>query len=153
MRSAAMMGELSIEQIEEVLRGEIIARLGYISDGRPCIVPVTYIYDGESVYIHSADGAKARAMRENPNVCVEVERIRSMSNWMTVVAHGRAEQLWRDDEHERAMDMLAARFAPLDTSETARPSRREDVHRREGVSRPLVYRIRLLSKTGRFELS
>jgi hypothetical protein len=67
------------------------------------------------------------------------------------VVQGVAEPLWRDAE-ERAMDLLAERFAPMQTSETALPNRREDVHRQEGVSRPLLYRIRLLSKSGRFEL-
>jgi nitroimidazol reductase NimA-like FMN-containing flavoprotein (pyridoxamine 5'-phosphate oxidase superfamily) len=146
-----MMGELNVNQIEDVLRSEVIARLAFISEGRPYIVPVTYVYDGESVYIHSAEGMKIRAMRDNPQVCIEVEQIESMANWRTVVAQGVAEPLWHD-AGERAMDLLAERFAPMQTSETARPSRHEEVHREEGVSRPLVYRIRLLSKTGRFEL-
>jgi nitroimidazol reductase NimA-like FMN-containing flavoprotein (pyridoxamine 5'-phosphate oxidase superfamily) len=147
-----MMGQLSTEEIEDVLRSEIIARVAYVHDGNPCIVPVTYVYDGECAYIHSADGEKIRSMRENANVCLEVEQIRSMGNWRTVVAHGRFELLWQDAE-ERAMDLLAARLAPMQTSESARPSREEDVHRREGVSRPIVFRIRLQTKTGRFELS
>jgi nitroimidazol reductase NimA-like FMN-containing flavoprotein (pyridoxamine 5'-phosphate oxidase superfamily) len=147
-----MMGALNVDEIEEILRSEIVARIAYIYEGRPHIVPVTYVYDGESVYIHSAEGTKARAMRENPNVCVEVEQIRSMANWKTVVAQGKVERL-PDDAHEQAMDLLSARFAPMETSETARPSRREDVHRSEGITRPILFRIRLLSKSGRFELS
>jgi nitroimidazol reductase NimA-like FMN-containing flavoprotein (pyridoxamine 5'-phosphate oxidase superfamily) len=147
-----MMGELSAEEIEDVLRSEVIARIACICEGRPYIVPVTYVYDGGSAYVHSAEGMKMRAMRENPNVCLEVEQIRSMANWRTVVAQGTVEELFYDRQ-ERAMDLLAAKFASLQTSETAHPSRREDVHRQEGVSRPVVYRIRLLSKTGRFESS
>jgi nitroimidazol reductase NimA-like FMN-containing flavoprotein (pyridoxamine 5'-phosphate oxidase superfamily) len=147
-----MMGELNADEIEEVLRSEIVARIAYVHDGRAYIVPVTYVYDGECMYFHSAEGAKVRALRENPNVCVEVERIRSMANWRTVVAQGKVERLL-DDAHEQTMDLLSARFAPLETSETARPSRREDVHRREGITRPLLFRIRLLLKTGRFERS
>jgi nitroimidazol reductase NimA-like FMN-containing flavoprotein (pyridoxamine 5'-phosphate oxidase superfamily) len=145
-----MIGQLTPEQIEDVLRSEVIARIACVYDGRPYIVPVTYVYDGESAYVHSAPGAKILAMRENPNVCFEVEQIRSMANWRTVVAQGTFEELFFD-AHERALDLLAAKFDPLQTSESARPGRREDVHRQEGVSRPIVYRIRLQSKTGRFE--
>ncbi len=147
-----MMGPLNVDEIEDVLRSEIVARIAYVYEGKPHIVPVTYVYDGESIYIHSAEGTKTRAMRENPDVCVEVEQIRSMTRWKTVVAEGKVERLM-DDAHEQAMDLLSARFAPVETSETARPSRREDVHRREGITRPVLFRIRLLSKTGRFEQS
>jgi nitroimidazol reductase NimA-like FMN-containing flavoprotein (pyridoxamine 5'-phosphate oxidase superfamily) len=147
-----MLGELTVEEIEEVLNAEVIGRVGCIAEGWPYIVPVTYAYDGTSVYAHTAEGLKLQAMRENPNVCFEVEQVRSMKNWRTVIARGRFEQLWRDDE-ERAMDLLTARFASSSTSTTTQLERREDVHRREGVKRPVLFRVRLVSRTGRFELA
>jgi uncharacterized protein len=145
-----MIGSLTPEEIEDVLNGEVLGRVGCIAAGRPYIVPVTYVYDGEYVYGHSAEGAKVRAMRENPDVCFEVERIRDMANWRTVIAQGRFEELWRDDEG-RAMELLASRFAPLLVSESGRPAPREEAHRLHGITRPILYRIRLLEKSGRFE--
>ena len=67
-----MLGELSEQQIEDVLRTEVIARIGCLSDGRVYVVPVSYVYDGTYLYGHAMDGAKLRAMRANPQVCVEV---------------------------------------------------------------------------------
>jgi hypothetical protein len=145
-----MIGELNPEEIEDVLKGQVLGRVACIAGGRPYIVPVSYIYDGEFVYVHSAEGTKVRAMRDNPDVCFEVEQVRDMANWRTVVAQGRFEELWRDDE-ERAMGLLAARFAPLLVSESGRPLPREEAHRQHGVRRPVLYRLRLLEKSGRFE--
>jgi nitroimidazol reductase NimA-like FMN-containing flavoprotein (pyridoxamine 5'-phosphate oxidase superfamily) len=147
-----MLGALDQDEIEDVLRSEILGRIGCIVDGWPYVVPVTYAYDGESVYVHSAEGHKLRAMRANPQVCFEVERIRSATNWQTVIARGRFEPLWRDI-NSRAMDLLATRFATGGPSATAGLDRNEKGHRAQGVVRPVLYRIRLLNKTGRFERS
>jgi nitroimidazol reductase NimA-like FMN-containing flavoprotein (pyridoxamine 5'-phosphate oxidase superfamily) len=147
-----MIGTLTREEIENVLGSEVLGRVACIVEGRPYVVPVTYVYDGENsaAYVHSAEGLKIRAMRANPEVCFEVEQIRDMANWRTVVAQARFEEVWTDHQ-ERAMDLLAARLAPLQASETARASSREEAHRQHGVVRPILYRLRLLEKTGRFE--
>ena len=147
-----MMGNLTQTEVEDVLRSEVVGRIACVADGWPYIVPVTYVYDGgDFVFSHAAEGRKTAAMRENRQVCFEVEQIRSMGNWRTVIALGRYEELARDEE-ERAMDLLAGQFAwghggtpPLD--------RREDVHRREGIVRPVLFRIRLLERSGRFAMS
>lgn len=146
-----MMGDLDARDIDEVLRSESLGRIGCIANGWPYIVPVYYVYDGEFAYAHSQDGLKLRAMRENPLVCLEVEQMRSMTSWRTVIARGRFEQLWKDDE-EHAMKLLMARLARVETSASAQLTMQEDVHRREGFTRPILFRIRVEDRTGRFEL-
>jgi uncharacterized protein len=142
-----MMGQLTPREVEEILESEALGRIAFIVDGKARIVPVTYVYDGESAYLHSAEGEKLRAMRANPDVCFEVEQVRDMANWRSVVARGRFEELWHD-EGERAMDLLVARLTPGPESH---PDRREDAHRREGLLRPVLYRLHLTEKRGRFE--
>jgi len=146
-----MMGELDAEEIEEVLRTEILGRVGFVANDRPYIVPISYVYDGGYVYAHSGEGLKLRAMRDNPFVCFEVEQIRSMTNWRTVVGHGSFEQLTSDDE-ERAMPLVTTRLARIATSASARLAQQEEIHDREGFLRPVLFRIRMRDKTGRFEL-
>src|SRR6516165_8394548 len=69
-RGAVMMGNLKADEIEDVLRSEVIGRIACVADGWPYIVPVTYVYDGgEYVFSHSAEGEKVAAMRKNPQVC------------------------------------------------------------------------------------
>ncbi len=148
-----MMGNLEEREIEDLLRTEVIARIACVApDGWPYIVPVTYVYDGgEYVFAHSAEGEKMDAMRKNPRVCFEVEQIRSAANWRTVIARGRFEELQRDAE-ERAMDLLAGKFAWFAPGTPSR-DRHEEVHRRAGVVRPVLFRIQLLERFGRYELS
>jgi nitroimidazol reductase NimA-like FMN-containing flavoprotein (pyridoxamine 5'-phosphate oxidase superfamily) len=83
-----MLGELNERQIEHVLRSEVIGRIGCIAEGRPYVVPITYVYDGTCVYGHSVDGVKMRAMRSEPSVCFEVEHVDNLANWQSVIAWG-----------------------------------------------------------------
>jgi nitroimidazol reductase NimA-like FMN-containing flavoprotein (pyridoxamine 5'-phosphate oxidase superfamily) len=145
-----MHGTLTAEEIENVLRTASVGRIGCLVEGWPYVVPVTYAYDGEFVYVHSADGMKVRAMRANPNVCFEVEQIETRTKWRTVIARGHFEDLWRDPD-EFAMKLLSARSAstPPPAAPPVEPPRTKLPHDRE--ERPIVYRIRVLERTGRFE--
>lgn len=147
-----MLGELSADEVDDVLRSEVLGRIGCVADGWPYVVPVTYVYDGESVFVHSGEGLKLRAMRESPQVCFEVEQIRSTSDWRTVVAKGRFEQLQRDT-NEYAMTLLSGKFASVRPSASAHLERNDEAHRLAGAHRPVLYRIRLVERTGRFERS
>ncbi len=138
-----MLGKLTQKQIDEVLRASTIGRIGATADGRTYVVPITYVYDGDSVYGHSVLGQKIRMMRTNPDVCFEVEDIDDMANWRTVIARGRYEEL-TGDLAVAAAKLIAARIGPLSTSETAGPSGR-------GRGKQVSYRIRLVERTGRFE--
>jgi uncharacterized protein len=69
-----MLGELKPEQINAVLFNEVVGRIGCHGEGRTYIVPITYVFDGDAVYGHSAEGLKIRMMRANPNVCFEVDQ-------------------------------------------------------------------------------
>jgi len=150
--SQLMMGILGPDEIEDVLRSERIGRIACVSDGWPYLVPITYVYDGgEYVFSHSAEGEKVAAMRRNRQVCFEVEQIRDVSNWRTVVTRGVFEELPRDAE-ERAMDLLAGRFAWVRPGEVPR-DRQEESRRRGGVMRPVLFRIHLVERSGRFQLS
>jgi uncharacterized protein len=48
-----MLGELNAEQINAVLLGEVVGRIGCYGEGRTYFVPVTYVFDGEAVYAHT----------------------------------------------------------------------------------------------------
>ncbi len=148
-----MMGELTKDQIDNVLRSEVTGRIGCHAEGRTYVVPVSYAYDGEHVYAHSADGLKVRTMRSNPNLCFEVEQIDDLANWRCVIGWGTYEELQGADE-DQARRLLAERFAPLVTSETAHPPawpRTEQDRVDDNVRRSIFYRIRLTEKTGRYE--
>ena len=140
-----MLGDLDAAQCEDLLRSEVIARIGCLSDGRVYVVPVTYVYDGTYVYGHAMDGAKLRAMRANPHVCVEVEHVDDLSNWRSVIAWGTFEECDGPD-WDAGFAMLAERIMPLLTLPKDQPPPDLSVLRSGSV-----YRIRVERMTGRFE--
>ena len=140
-----MLGELDAGQIEDLLRNEVIARLGCLSGGRVYVVPVTYVYDGTHVWGHAMDGAKLAAMRADPRVCVEVEHVDDLSNWRSVIAWGTFEECHGAD-WDSGMALLVEHIMPLLTFPPHQPP-----PNLSGLRRGSVYRIRLEAKTGRFE--
>jgi uncharacterized protein len=118
-------------------------------------VPVNYVYDGEFLYGHAADGMKLRMMRANPEVCFQVDHRTSLSDWQSVIAWGTFEEL-QDREATRAMDLLLDRLLPLLGSEGA-PATRDEARATLAAGTPVerlaIYRIRLRECTGRFEKS
>ncbi|MBV9270328.1 MAG: pyridoxamine 5'-phosphate oxidase family protein [Candidatus Eremiobacteraeota bacterium] len=154
-----MLGQLTNLEIERVLSEEVIGRIGCSDGETPYVVPITYAYDDDAIYAHTADGLKLRLMRANPNVCFEVDHMEDPANWHSVIALGRFEELDGADA-AHGMSILIERLRPLIVSET---SHMHDPHKalvdHEGgragskltAMRTIVYRIELHTKTGRFE--
>ena len=148
-----MLGELTAEQINAVLSSEVVGRVGCHGEGRTYIVPITYMFDGDAVYAHSAEGLKIRMMRANPHVCFQVDQRENLANWRSVVAWGVYEEL-HGKEALDALQLLVARLLPLVTSETLRlPADPSFAAGKTLVNAPktIIYRIRLVERTGRFE--
>ena len=141
-----MLGELTPEEIDELLHGESIGRIGCYAFGRPYVVPITYAYDGVAVYGHAREGLKLRMMRSHPVVCFEVDRFDGPSDWRSVIALGTFSEL-ESSEAEIAMELLRRRLAPLVPSATSVPDGR--LHS-SGLPWS-VFRILLGERTGRFE--
>ncbi|MCU0305092.1 MAG: pyridoxamine 5'-phosphate oxidase family protein [Thermoanaerobaculales bacterium] len=61
--------------IQVIVRRCEICRLGLAVGGEPYVVPVSFGFDGESVFFHTAtSGRKIDMMTANPRVCVQFER-------------------------------------------------------------------------------
>jgi nitroimidazol reductase NimA-like FMN-containing flavoprotein (pyridoxamine 5'-phosphate oxidase superfamily) len=147
-----MLGELNLTQVENVLNNETVGRIGCHADGITYVVPVTYAYDGQRIYAHSAEGMKIDMMRKNPEVCFEVDTMQDMANWQSVIAWGKFEEITGKNEKKQAMQKLIDRLMPLMTSETAQPS--HGLHSQaydRANKQAVIYRIWLNKKTGRFE--
>ncbi|WP_276373164.1 pyridoxamine 5'-phosphate oxidase family protein [Chryseolinea sp. H1M3-3] len=148
-----MLGELTKDQIEDILKSNVIGRLGCCSQQKMYVVPVTYCYDGEFVFGHTVEGMKVKMLRENPACCLEVDIMKNMTNWKSVIAWGTFEEL-KDKEAEEAMEKLITRLAPLMPSETSHPPRMgpsPGIRTSTFAKNPIIYRIRLTEKSGRFE--
>ena len=108
-----MISTLSPEESYTLLRGSRIARLGCLDGAGPYVVPVNYVFDGESLYVHSLPGRKIAAMRENPRVCIQVDEIRGDFDWRSVIAFGVYEELNDLDARAHALGLLLSIFPHL----------------------------------------
>lgn len=70
-----------------------LARLAYVRDGQPHIVPMSFAYDADCLYSFSTLGEKIVWMRANPRVCVEADELVNVEKWETVIVQGRYEEL------------------------------------------------------------
>jgi len=87
--------EMSREECLVLLAGSSMFRLACARDDQPYVVPVSLVFDTASacLYGHTTLGRKIEWMRTNPRVCVEADEIKAQDRWMSVVAHGRYEEV------------------------------------------------------------
>jgi nitroimidazol reductase NimA-like FMN-containing flavoprotein (pyridoxamine 5'-phosphate oxidase superfamily) len=149
-----MIGRLTKEQIEDVLKENVLGRIGCNDGKKTYIVPINYIYDGKHVIAHSAKGLKIEMMRKNPQVCFEVDQMNSFTNWKSVIAWGEYQELTDERDRYYAMKLFVGRMIHMKISETAIPPEISEkrVHPRSpGNIKPIIYRIVIEEMTGRFE--
>ena len=125
--------------IEELLRTAIVGRIaccghGTVGDGRPYLVPLAYGYDGDSVYAHSGPGRKLDLMRAEPQVTFEVDNAQAPDRWRSVIAEGTFEEIGDPEQRDAA---LAVIYGPAGIPDLG--------------SQTVVFRIRLTSRSGRYE--
>src|ERR687898_2661987 len=131
--------ELPAEEIEALLRTAIVGRIaccghGAAGDGRPYLVPLAYGYDGAAVYAHSGPGRKLDLMRAEPRVTFEVDEAEAPDRWRSVIAEGTFEVIDDLRQRDAALEVIYGAGSPLDLG-----------------SQTVVFRIRLTSRSGRYE--
>lgn len=148
-----MLGQLNESQIENLLKEQVIGRIGCQSQGEIYVVPINYVYRNGYIYGHSAEGKKIRMMRENPTVCFEVDNIQTVFRWQSVIVNGTYEEITDIEEKQQAMQGIIHRIMPLVNSPSGHPSHGITENESDvGTSVELiVYRIRIGEKSGRFE--
>ncbi|HEY5368959.1 MAG TPA: pyridoxamine 5'-phosphate oxidase family protein [Hanamia sp.] len=147
-----MFDTLSNKQIIDVISNNVVGRLGCHADGKTYVVPVSYAYDGDYIYIRSFEGMKLAMMRKNPNVCFQVDKMESMADWESVIIWGNFEELTDAKEREKGLKILLSRILPNVSTNMVKmtpewPFPTNDFNRIDGI----VYRIHITEITGRCE--
>jgi len=136
-----MITRLSEGESRALLRGSRLARLGCIAEGYPYVVPVNYVFDGESFLIHSLPGRKIEALRADPRACLQVDEIEGLLSWKSVLAYGIYQEITNAAERERAMICLLSLFPELTPVESL-------IATDAAAPTPVVFRIRVERVTG-----
>ena len=143
-----LIRELTRPECLELLTRARLGRLACASQNQPYIVPFFFAFDEHYLYSFSTVGQKIEWMRNNPNVCVEVDEVVSAQQWASVVVYGQYEEMpnspeWRgvrEDVRKRLMERNAIWWEP--------GYAKTILHDRERSLTPFFYRIRVVQITG-----
>jgi len=146
-----MFEKMNSEDVEQLLKHQVVGRIGCHGNGLTYVVPISYAYDGKFIYCHTFEGMKIDMMRKHPQVCFEVDNTKNLANWQSVIAWGSFEELPEGTDRSEAIKMLRERKLPILSSQTMHlgtqwPFVSED-DRIDGI----IFRIDLKEKTGRYE--
>jgi len=149
-----MIGSLTYEASIEVLGSNILGRIGCSDGTKIYVVPINYVFDGKYIIAHSVAGMKIRMMRQNPKVCFEVDEMKNLRNWKSVIVWGEYQELTEERDRYAAMKLFVDRTMGMKISETAIPPETSEqrVHPRSpGNIKPVIYRIVIDEVTGKYE--
>ena len=147
-----MVKELDSRQIESLLATAIVGRLACHYDGETYLLPISYVYDNNCIYCLSREGKKINIMRKNPKVAFEVDDIRDISNWQSVLVQGSFEEVLKKEERMLVVHKLLSRFQPI--LSTIRAELGNDwpfCDDNNDHPRVIMFRIAIREKTGRFD--
>ena len=97
--------DLERDEIEQVLLRNKVGRLAFSFHDRVDIQPIHYIYERGWLYGRTSEGDKIAALTHNQWIAFEVDEVKDVFEWTSVVVHGsfwilhprgsaHAEELW-----------------------------------------------------------
>jgi nitroimidazol reductase NimA-like FMN-containing flavoprotein (pyridoxamine 5'-phosphate oxidase superfamily) len=148
-----MIGNLTKEQISNMLSSQMIGRIACCDLHKPYIVPIAYAYDGKDIYCQTTEGKKIEFMRKNPNICFQIDFSNNITNWQSIVVYGKFEEL-SQKETETAREFLINKIMPLMTYSKihayehweAREEYLDDSHR----LKPIIFKLRIEEISGKY---
>lgn len=112
MMTHAQIRELSHAECEAMLSAHHVGRIAFSMDGRVDVEPIHYVYADGWIFGRTSHGSKRRALAHRPWVAFEVDDVRGVYDWQSVVAHGTVYFMDRDgpiedrERLERAIALL-----------------------------------------------
>ena len=114
------------EEAAEILRNGLVAHVGFIEDGLPYVIPLSYHYDDqnpERIYLHGSIRSRVMELLATGSpVCVTVtltdglvysrKAMNHSMNYRSVVLFGTARELTDHDEKFALFDQMVQRYFP-----------------------------------------
>ena len=110
-------------EIDAIIRGSQVCRLGLARGDEPYVVPVAFGYDGQALFIHTArEGRKIDYFTANSRVCFEFEHnvhlvthpeqaCKWSFQYETVIGHGRVAELTDPQAKSAALNQIMRQYA------------------------------------------
>jgi len=117
----------SREEIDAIIRGSEVCRLAISVDDEPYLVPLSFGYDGDAIYIHTARvGKKIDYFEANKRVCFEFERnvqfllkgdaCESTFSFETVIGYGTISELLDPADRSYALNQIVLQYTERQTT-------------------------------------
>lgn len=121
--------------IDAILDEGFVCHAGYVTEGRPVVIPTLYARDSDRMLLHgSPSSGLARAVREGSPLSVAVTLVdgivvarsgfHSSANYRSVVVHG-AGRLLEGSERARALDIIVEALIPGRLADIREPTELE----------------------------
>ena len=85
------MIDLTQEEAQRVLEQGRVGHIACLSQGELYVTPMSYVVLDGVFYFRTGEGRRIEALREDPNVCVEVTILREGNAWDSALFWGKAE--------------------------------------------------------------
>jgi len=123
-----------------------IAHVGFVVDGAPRVLPMTYGRDGDILYLHGAVGNAMLRASAGAEVCVTITLLDGLvlarsafhhsMNYRSVVLLGVARKLEDDDEKRHAFDVIVEHVL-TGRSQVARPASDSELRKTMVLALPI----------------
>lgn len=135
IRRNAKRGVYDREVVNAILDAGLIAHVGFVHDGQPYVIPMSYVRDGERLLLHGSGGSRLmRTLAAGAPACVTVTLVDGLvlarsvfhhsMNYRSVVAMGSATKL-EGAEKAAALEALVEGLIPGRSREARAPDRAE----------------------------
>jgi len=135
IRRNAKRGVYDREVVNAILDAGLIAHVGFIHDGQPYVIPMSYVRDGERLLLHGSGGSRLmRTLAAGAPACLTVTLVDGLvlarsvfhhsMNYRSVVAMGSATKL-EGAEKAAALEALVEGLIPGRSREARAPDRAE----------------------------
>lgn len=86
--SPPMFRDLDRSEIDQILARNNVGRIAFTLHDRVDIEPIGYVYDSGWIYGRTSHGAKLQTLAHHRWVAFEVDEVRGMFDWLSVVVKG-----------------------------------------------------------------
>ena len=109
-------------ELENIIREATICRVSMVNDGLPYIVPLSFGYKDNCIYVHCATkGKKIDILKKNPNICFEMDincqvvKSDKACNWgmqyQSIIGLGKAIFLEDSGDKRRALNLIMDHYS------------------------------------------
>ena len=95
-RDGVTISDMTEADAQALIQRNHIGRLAFSLHDRVDIEPLSYVCEGDWIFMRTSEGRKAKILRHHPWVAFQVDEIRSRATWQSVVVHGRVQSLSED---------------------------------------------------------